>query len=96
MRPEATIPPCYGKSALFDSRRPVDHREAKKLCAACPLIQACRANLKATQAAAVQNGGPEGTWAGKLYGRPINHRGEAQMAPNGIAERAARNATGVA
>lgn len=61
--------PCHGRSSLFDSRHVADHREARKLCATCPVIAACRTNLAAVLAAPKHLGGsPEGTWAGRHFG----------------------------
>ena len=64
-----TPPPCYGLSWLFDATDARSHAEARAICAACPVINACRNLLRhtqATQLVAGPNGGPEGTWAGVL------------------------------
>jgi hypothetical protein len=62
--------PCFGLHALFDSRRLEDHYEARKICATCPLIIQCRAELEAVKVAPAHLGGtPEGTWAGLFLGR---------------------------
>jgi hypothetical protein len=61
--------PCHGKSWLFDATDARSHAEARALCAECPVIDACRKNLRETQRTqliAGPNGGPEGTWAGIL------------------------------
>lgn len=63
----STPPPCYGKSALFDATDPRSHEQARAICSTCPIIDACRANLIATQAAMMPKYGPEGTWAGVLF-----------------------------
>lgn len=61
-------PPCTGHWDLFDSVNVHDHRFARSLCAACPLIVACTAELHATRRAAKPGYGPRGTWAGRLVG----------------------------
>lgn len=61
--------PCFGRSALFDATDARSHEAARALCAECPVIDACRKNLRETQRTqliAGPNGGPEGTWAGIL------------------------------
>lgn len=61
--------PCFGRSALFDATDARSHQAARALCAECPVIDACRKNLRETQRTqliAGPNGGPEGTWAGIL------------------------------
>lgn len=58
--------PCYGRSDLFDATDTRSHQAARALCAECPAIQACRANLRETQAISLRPYGPEGTWAGIL------------------------------
>jgi hypothetical protein len=60
-------PPCRGQHALFDSTDVSDHYKARDICAACPLIDACRAEVTALIANAGYYGHPEGTWAGDLY-----------------------------
>jgi len=63
-------PPCHGQHALFDSVVWEHHLQAKALCDACPLIDACRRLLADVQASnsAGRAGGPRGTWAGQLLG----------------------------
>ena len=59
--------PCYGRSDLFDATDQTSHNRARELCGVCPVIAACRANLRKTQAEQIIAGyGPEGTWAGVL------------------------------
>ena len=67
-----TPPPCHGRHDLFDATDLTSHRRARELCGVCPLIDACRTNLRETQRTQIIAGyGPEGTWAGVL----INPRG---------------------
>lgn len=67
--------PCFGRSALFDATDLSSHYRAKELCSTCPVIAACRANLREAQRTQIIAGcGPEGTWAGKLL-RPRAARG---------------------
>lgn len=61
-----TPPPCHGLSWLFDATDARSHAEARTICSTCPVIDACRANLRATQKAVMPAYGPEGTWAGVL------------------------------
>lgn len=61
-------PPCSGRSDLFDSVNIHDHRFARSLCAECPLLATCTAELEATRRAAKPGYGPRGTWAGRLVG----------------------------
>lgn len=58
--------PCQGRAKLFDSTWPTDHQAAKKLCATCPIIHACRQHLQAVTAAMTCGERPVGTWAGLL------------------------------
>ena len=51
--------PCTGLSWLFDSIHPLDHIEARKLCATCPVTAWCDSR---------RDRWSEGTWAGRLYG----------------------------
>lgn len=62
------IPPCAGQWSLFDSVNIHAHRRARVLCATCPLLTACTAELEATRNAAKPGYGPRGTWAGRLVG----------------------------
>lgn len=63
---------CVGQSSLFDSTEPADHRVAKQICLRdCPMLNACRQELRAAQQAEAgsgASGGPRGTWAGQLMG----------------------------
>jgi hypothetical protein len=61
---------CIGLWWLFDSTNPTDHANAKTLCAGCPMRRECAET--ATRFARGTGGALviEGTWAGKLYGRP--------------------------
>jgi hypothetical protein len=59
-------PPCRGQHALFDSTEVEDHLKAREICATCPLIGACRAEVTAILENAGYYGHPEGTWAGEL------------------------------
>lgn len=73
-------PLCAGMfSLLFDSPRVDDHMVAKQLCKKCPVILECRALLRDVQADSTGGpaGGPQGTWAGKLIGRPVRGQGVA-------------------
>ena len=67
--------PCSSDPQLFDSTELGDHREAVKLCHACPVLEQCREYLKQQKADhPAQVGGPVGTWAGVLmnqYGRQV-------------------------
>lgn len=57
-------PPCAGLSDLFDSLDLHDHREARTLCANCPVILQCATICRDVR----RSGGiPNGTWAGRLY-----------------------------
>jgi hypothetical protein len=64
---------CVGLWWLFDSTHEADHRDAKAMCAECPVLTSCATNLRETQIATAgtsrAGGGPVGTWAGKLIGR---------------------------
>jgi hypothetical protein len=62
------IPPCSGKWSLFDSVNLHAHRVARSLCASCPFLAPCTAELEATRNAAKPGYGPRGTWAGRLVG----------------------------
>lgn len=68
---------CVGQHELFDSRDPADHREAKAICATCPAISACRVRVRRAQLAAPWGAGPQGTWAGKLFGSTSRRELEA-------------------
>lgn len=62
--------PCTENPPLFDSVTPWDHREAKSICATCPVVQACI--LRATAIASEHSTdsphrGPWGTWGGLLW-----------------------------
>jgi hypothetical protein len=65
---------CVGMHWLFDSTYPSDHQIAKKICSTCPALTACRQALKHELAIsatlAMHGGGPRGTWAGRLVGKP--------------------------
>lgn len=65
------MPPCAGRSDIFDSTRPSDHLEAVALCHTCPIIDACRALLDDTRRewGYDENNGPRGTWAGEFLGK---------------------------
>ena len=65
-----TPPPCVGEHNLFDSTDPADHRQAAAICATCPMTTSCQARLHEAMTTARVGCGPEGTWAGKLYGAP--------------------------
>lgn len=68
---DKAVAACVGKVSLFESKRHEDHAQAKALCAVCPAFAACVANLQTVLDAPKHLGGtPEGTWAGKLFGRP--------------------------
>ena len=58
---------CVGQHALFDSTDPATHAQAAELCAACPLLDACRERLAEMKASVGYYGHPEGTWAGELH-----------------------------
>ena len=66
--------PCIGQYELFDSTWPADHKHAKKLCTECPALLACRELLREEQricrTLTASGGGPTGTWAGRLVGKP--------------------------
>jgi hypothetical protein len=68
---------CVGQYALFDSTHPADHAEARDLCARCPALLPCALLLREVQTATLgvrsAGGGPAGTWAGKLVGKPKRH-----------------------
>lgn len=69
-----TKPPCAGKWDLFDSTAPADHLQARTLCWRCPMLEECRANLRAATTTAYSRAwGPAGTWAGELVGRDTRH-----------------------
>jgi len=69
---------CRGRPWLFESVDEADHREAAAICRQCPVIAACRAELKRVAALAAtitaQGGGPTGTWAGQLVGSKTGPR----------------------
>lgn len=66
--------PCVGHPLLWESVTIEDHRQAAELCAACPALNACRELLREELAIShtmrAAGGGPRGTWAGKLIGKP--------------------------
>jgi hypothetical protein len=66
--------PCVGQHWLFDSTDPEIHKQAKELCADCPALLACQDLLIDVQQVAktmcTAGGGPMGTWAGRLVGKP--------------------------
>lgn len=68
------VPPCVGLWWLFDSTEQADHRRAADLCATCPRLDACRnqlaAELDMSHTMRAAGGGPRGTWAGELVGKP--------------------------
>lgn len=67
--------PCYGRSDLFDATDLASHRRARAICASCPVLAACRKNLKQAKADQIIAGyGPEGTWAGLLL-KPQGKKG---------------------
>ena len=57
-----TVPPCVGRSALFDSTEASDHLQAAALCRSCLMLDARAANVPPGSQY------PTGTWAGRLYG----------------------------
>lgn len=65
-RPSGTTP-CFGQSDLFDRTDLAGHARAREICSTCPAIDACRENLRKTQAMVMPKYGPEGTWAGVLF-----------------------------
>lgn len=79
----APLAACAGKWELFDSTDFFDHRQARRICISCPLIEQCRATLRDTRARALDAAnGPRGTWAGELVGSavPNAHRLAAEEA----------------
>lgn len=85
----STTPPCVGLHRIFDSVDTADHRRAKELCDACPIIDACRTRLAETQAEATKPYGlPAGTWAGQ-YLDPYSRRRNPNCAERWAAEDAA-------
>lgn len=67
---EQVTPPCRGLWWLFDSTDVGDHIIARDYCEHCPIRDACHDGFEAARATAkdVRAGGPQGTWAGVLYG----------------------------
>lgn len=65
---------CRGMHQLFDSTHLADHTKAAAICATCPVILACRTHLHRemdiARTLAATGGGPRGTWAGQLVGKP--------------------------
>lgn len=63
---------CVGKHWLFDSTDPIDHDQAAKLCAACPLLADCQ--IEASRLSREYRTSAyrplTGTWGGRLYGTP--------------------------
>ena len=59
---------CAGKWELFDSTDVLDHIEAKKICATCPIRSTCDALYLDVAHASHPRGMPSGTWAGRLRG----------------------------
>jgi hypothetical protein len=67
-----TRPTCRNSDpALFDSTDLIDHLDARRLCAICPLVNQCLhlALAIASEQPASRPGhrGPDGTWAGLLW-----------------------------
>jgi hypothetical protein len=81
-------PPCRGQHALFDSTDVEDHLKARDICAACPLIDACRAEVADMLANAGYYGHPEGTWAGEL--QLAGHHGQTLVRRHAKQQRAER------
>lgn len=68
------IPLCRGHSALFDSIDEDVHKWCARLCAVCPLLEACKRHRDDALAKELPI---EGTWAGALYGgrrEPVHRR----------------------
>lgn len=62
-------PACAGKWDLFDSQEPSAHQQAAGICATCPMLRECKAELATAKLLApAGQAGPSGTWAGKLVG----------------------------
>lgn len=65
---------CIGQHWLFDSTDPEIHKQAAELCAECDALDACRDLLidvqKVAKTMCTAGGGPMGTWAGRLVGKP--------------------------
>jgi len=62
-------PACEGRWELFDSLEPSAHEQAAAICATCPMLRECRAELATAKLLApAAYAGPQGTWAGKLIG----------------------------
>ena len=66
--------PCIGRWWLWDSTEKADHRQAAAECKTCPALPACRELLREEQricrTLTASGGGPAGTWAGRLVGKP--------------------------
>lgn len=89
-----TPPPCAGRWELFDSTDVLDHREARELCNACPMLADCHDRLLAASKH-VYGGpeyGPRGTWAGTLIGGPRTSARRAQAEEAMFSEEEAREA----
>lgn len=73
MRPtkavDSVLTPCDGRHELFDSTDREIHKVAKAICRECPFREPCDRLAKDTMRD-LSNGAIQGTWAGKIYGRP--------------------------
>jgi hypothetical protein len=62
---------CVGSDPrLFDSTRAFDHLLARRVCATCPMVQACIGRAIAIASQHPHNPhwrGPDGTWGGLLW-----------------------------
>jgi hypothetical protein len=70
---------------LFDSTSALDHLQARRICARCPIVGACLqaaiTESKKVSSASSGRRGPDGTWAGLLWVHGeihTNARGRAQ------------------
>lgn len=68
--------PCAGLWWLFDSTDPRDHERAAAICAACPMLDACRRLAETAPRGPHGTRAIEGTWAGKLHGGRSRDRRE--------------------
>ena len=80
------VRPCFGQIQLFESTKPADHARAREFCLRCPDIDWCDGELQRTLADTYgTDGGPRGTWAGRLIGQ---RRTARAIRPNPTAARA--------
>lgn len=61
---------CLNLYDLFDSMDKLAHKNAKELCADCPVLRTCAEWVKGERG---RLGTPTGTWAGRIHG---SKRGE--------------------